>query len=177
MTGLPPQIILEVTRRCNYRCPFCYCVWHENKGKLPRELDTAAWKEIIAEVSARDAKSLLFTGGEALLRSDIDELLSYARKLFPQGDIELFTNGNSYNYGNWVSDEYTELVAKAKTLPGSAERDELLSSAEKLMFGEGGYPVAPVYFYTQTYCVNDAAVKNVGWTPLGYFMFHYATQE
>ncbi|MBQ1310439.1 MAG: peptide ABC transporter substrate-binding protein [Blautia sp.] len=91
--------------------------------------------------------------------------------------IELFTNGNSYNYGNWVSDEYTELVAKAKTLPGSAERDELLSSAEKLMFGEGGYPVAPVYFYTQTYCVNDAAVKNVGWTPLGYFMFHYATQE
>lgn len=94
MTGLPPQIILEVTRRCNYRCPFCYCVWHENKGKLPRELDTAAWKEIIAEVSARSVKSLLFTGGEALLRPDIDELLSYARDLLPQGDIELFTNGS-----------------------------------------------------------------------------------
>ena len=94
MTDLPPQIILEVTRHCNYRCPFCYCVWHEQTGKLPRELDTAAWKEIIAECAARGVKSLLFTGGEALLRPDIDELLSYARKLLPQGEIDIFTNGS-----------------------------------------------------------------------------------
>ena len=94
MTGVPPQIILEVTRHCNYRCPFCYCVWHEAKGKLPRELDTAAWKEIIAECFARSVKSFLFTGGEALLRPDIEELLSYTRKLLPQGDIEIFTNGS-----------------------------------------------------------------------------------
>ena len=94
MTGLPSQIILEVTRRCNYRCPFCYCVWHEKTGRLPRELDTAAWKEIIAECAERGVRSLLFTGGEALLRPDIEELLSYARKLFPQGDIEIFTNGS-----------------------------------------------------------------------------------
>ena len=91
--------------------------------------------------------------------------------------IELFTNGNSYNYGNWVSDEYTDLVQQAKALPGSQERDDLLAEAEKLMFGEGGYPIAPIYFYTVTYCVDDAAVQNVGWTPLGYFLFNYATQE
>ena len=94
----------------------------------------------------------------------------------PQTYIELFANGNSYNYGNWVNDEYTELVQQAKDLPGGAERDELLSSAEKMMFGEGGYPIAPIYFYTVTYCVNDD-VKNVGWTPLGYFLFNYATQD
>ena len=93
----------------------------------------------------------------------------------PQTYIELFANGNSYNYGNWVNDEYTELVQQAKDLPGGAERDELLSSAEKMMFGEGGYPIAPIYFYTVTYCVNDD-VKNVGWTPLGYFLFNYATK-
>ena len=94
MTVLPPQIILEVTRHCNYRCPFCYCVWHERTGRLPRELDTAAWKEIIAECAARGVRSLLFTGGEALLRPDINDLLTHARKLLPQGDIELFTNGS-----------------------------------------------------------------------------------
>ena len=93
----------------------------------------------------------------------------------PQTYIELFANGNSYNYGNWVNDEYTELVQQAKDLPGGEERDELLSSAEKMMFGEGGYPIAPIYFYTVTYCVNDD-VKNVGWTPLGYFLFNYATK-
>ncbi len=95
----------------------------------------------------------------------------------PQTYIELFANGNSYNYGNWVNDEYTELVQQAKALPGGEERDELLSSAEKMMFGEGGYPIAPIYFYTVTYCINDDAVKNVGWTPLGYFLFNYATKD
>lgn len=94
MTELPQQIILEVTRRCNYHCPFCYCVWHEHAGKLPRELDTAAWKGIIAECVARGVQSFLFTGGEVLLRPDIEELLSCARKLLPQGDIEIFTNGS-----------------------------------------------------------------------------------
>ena len=94
MTGLPSQIILEVTRRCNYRCPFCYCTWHELDEKPPRELGTAAWREIIAECAARGVRSLLFTGGEALLRPDIYELLAHARKLLPQGDIEIFTNGS-----------------------------------------------------------------------------------
>ena len=108
MTRLPPQIILEVTRHCNYRCPFCYCVWHEQTGRLPRELDTAAWEEIIAECVARGAKSLLFTGGEALLRPDIDELLSYARKLLPQGEIDIFTNGSG------VTDERLRWLKRKK---------------------------------------------------------------
>jgi oligopeptide transport system substrate-binding protein len=90
--------------------------------------------------------------------------------------LELFAKGNSYNYGNWVSDEYTELIDQAKALPGCEERDTLLAEAETLMFGEGGYPIAPLYFYTQTYCINDDAVQNVGWTPLGYFLLNYATQ-
>ena len=99
--------------------------------------------------------------------ADYDDAITY---------IELFTNGNSYNYGNWVNDEYTNLVNEAKKLPGSTERDDLLAQAEELMFGEGGYPVAPLYFYVQQYCLKNN-IKNVGWTPLGYFLFTYATQE
>ncbi len=87
--------------------------------------------------------------------------------------IELFTNGNSYNYGNWVNDEYTDLVAQAKALPGGEERDALLVEAEKLMFGEGGFPIAPIYFYVQQYCINDS-MTHAAWTPLGYFLFTYA---
>ena len=99
--------------------------------------------------------------------ADYDDAITY---------IELFTNGNSYNYGNWESDEYTDLVNQAKALPGGAERDELLAQAEKVLFGEGGWTVSPIYFYTQQYCINDK-VKNVGWTPLGYFMFDQAVVE
>ena len=86
--------------------------------------------------------------------------------------IELFTNGNSYNYGEWENDEYTDLVNQAKALPGGAERDELLAKAENLLFAEDGWTVCPLYFYTQQYCLKN--LKNVGWTPLGYFIFSYA---
>ena len=99
--------------------------------------------------------------------ADYDDAITY---------IELFTNGNSYHYGNWVSDEYTDLVNQAKTLPGGEERDALLTQAEELMFGEGGFPVAPIYFYVQQYCMKDY-IKNAGWTPLGYFLFTEATIE
>ena len=98
--------------------------------------------------------------------ADYDDAITY---------LELFTNGNTYNYGNWVNDEYTQLITDAKALPGGAERDALLVEAEKLMFGEGGYPIAPIYFYVVTYCINDT-VQNVGWTPLGYFLLTYASQ-
>lgn len=99
--------------------------------------------------------------------ADYDDAITY---------IELFTNGNSYNYGNWVSDEYTELVNQAKALPGGEERDALLVQAEQTLFGEGGWTVCPLYFYTQTYCISEN-VKNVGWTPLGYFLFDQAVVE
>jgi len=99
--------------------------------------------------------------------ADYDDAITY---------IELFTNGNSYNYGEWVSDEYTDLVNQAKALPGGEERDELLAQAEKVLFGEGGWTVCPVYFYTQQYCINPS-LKGVGWTPLGYFVFDQAVME
>ena len=91
---LPPHIILEVTRRCNYRCPFCYCVWHEFPELARPALGTAAWKTIIAECVDRGVRSFLFTGGEALLRRDIRELLDHARRLLPDGEICLFANGS-----------------------------------------------------------------------------------
>ena len=96
--------------------------------------------------------------------ADYDDAITY---------IELFTNGNSYNYGEWVSDEYTDIVNQAKALPGGEERDALLAEAEKVLFGEDGWTVCPVYFYTQQYCINPS-LKGVGWTPLGYFMFDQA---
>lgn len=90
--------------------------------------------------------------------------------------IELFTNGNSYNYGNWVNDEYTALIAEIKSMPGGAERDAKMQQAEEMLFAEGGFTVCPLYFYTQNYCIKPG-IKNVGWTPLGYFQMHHATQE
>lgn len=87
--------------------------------------------------------------------------------------LELLTNGNSYNYGLWVSDDYTAAVTSAKSLPGGAERDAYLYQAEYIMFSEGGFPVAPIYYYTNPYCLANG-VGNVWYTPFGHFMFIYA---
>lgn len=99
--------------------------------------------------------------------ADYDDAITY---------VELFTNDNSYNYGHWVNDEYTSLIEEIKTLPDGEERDAKLEEAENMLFAEGGFPVCPLYFYVQPYCLAGETA-NVGWTPLGYFNFVNATEN
>ena len=47
MTTLPKRMILEVTKRCNYRCSYCYCIWHERPDLVGDELDAQGWRDII----------------------------------------------------------------------------------------------------------------------------------
>ena len=90
--------------------------------------------------------------------------------------LELMVTGASYNYGLYSNENFDKMLVDAKAkLPGE-ERDALLYSAEETLFGEGGFPVAPIYYYTQLYC-KDASIDNVGFTSLGYFFFQYATKK
>ena len=91
---LPAQMTLEVTRLCNYQCPYCYCVWHEFPESVGPDLDTAAWKRLIDRCVRNGVNSLLFSGGEALLRDDIRDLLDYAVHKDAQVNVSLFTNGS-----------------------------------------------------------------------------------
>ena len=91
---LPSRMMLEVTKRCNYQCPYCYCVWHEVPGSVGAELDTAEWKRLIRACVRKGVKSILFSGGEALIRGDIRELLDHAVHLDSNLKVSLFTNGS-----------------------------------------------------------------------------------
>ncbi|MBR0135625.1 MAG: peptide ABC transporter substrate-binding protein [Clostridia bacterium] len=86
--------------------------------------------------------------------------------------LELFTNDNSYNYGVWKSDAYTAKIAAAKKMAGGADRDANMIEAEKIMFSEGGFPMAPIYYYTNVFCLKG--YSNVMYTPFGHFLFMYA---
>jgi len=79
VTELPRRLSLEVTARCNYACPFCYCVWHERPELAGPELGTEEWGAILEECARRGVKEVQFTGGEPLLRDDLDELIDRAR--------------------------------------------------------------------------------------------------
>ena len=85
---------LELTAKCNFRCPYCYCVWHEYPALAKPELDAARWKTILDKCAADGIDDILFTGGEALLRNDLFDILGYARRVLPKAKFSLFTNAS-----------------------------------------------------------------------------------
>ena len=90
----PQHMTLELTAKCNFRCPYCYCVWHEYPALAKHELDAAGWKAVLEKCAADGVDDVLFTGGEALLRRDLWGILDSARRLLPQARLSLFTNAS-----------------------------------------------------------------------------------
>ena len=88
--------------------------------------------------------------------------------------LELMVTGNSYNYGLYSDEAFDTAISTAKASLAGADRDALLYQAEETLFGEGGFPVCPIYYYTNMYCMNG--LTNVGYTGMGYFFFWYAQQ-
>lgn len=94
MMRFPRHMTLELTAKCNFRCPYCYCLWHEFPALGTPELDTAGWKAVLDRCAADGVEDILFTGGEALLRPDLFPILTYARRRLPHADLSLFTNAS-----------------------------------------------------------------------------------
>lgn len=90
--------------------------------------------------------------------------------------VDMFVTGGSYNYSNWSNPEYDALIAEIKTMPGGAERDAKMVEAERMIFGEDGFCITPLYFYSQPYALGEGITEAL-WTPLGYFIFTYATAK
>ncbi|HOF06233.1 MAG TPA: radical SAM protein [Syntrophales bacterium] len=76
--GYPGHPVWEVTTACNLRCIHC----HAGSGKPdPHELSTDEGKRLIDELAGMDEfRTLIFTGGEPLVREDIYELLRHAQQ-------------------------------------------------------------------------------------------------
>jgi len=77
--GFPIHPVWEITTACNLRC--CHC--HATAGSpSPGELSTAEGKKLLEEIAALDEfRTIVFSGGEPLVRQDIWELLEHARRL------------------------------------------------------------------------------------------------
>jgi oligopeptide transport system substrate-binding protein len=86
--------------------------------------------------------------------------------------LELMVTGNSYNYGLYSDNAFDKAIKDAKATPAGPDRDKALYSAEETLFGEGGFPVCPIYYYTNMYC--NKTIKNIGYTSMGYYFFQYA---
>lgn len=80
-------VLLEVTRRCDLRCAYCFA-----DGALP-EPTLSELKRAVSDIYEKGKAPLLqLSGGEPTLRDDLAELVAYASELgFPY--IQLNTNG------------------------------------------------------------------------------------
>ena len=79
-TVKPPfWLLAELTYRCPLHCVFCSNP--VDYARHDQELDTATWKRVLAEARALGAVQLGFSGGEPLLRDDLEELVEHARGL------------------------------------------------------------------------------------------------
>ena len=75
----PLWLLAELTYKCPLHCVFCSNpVDHAGHGD---EMDTASWKRVLAEARALGAVQLGFSGGEPLLRDDLEALVAHARGL------------------------------------------------------------------------------------------------
>lgn len=84
--NLPTNVMLEVTHRCNLRCVHCYVV---PDGRP--ELSVEEIRRILREAADEGGLYLTLTGGEAVLRSDLMEIIAAAREL--NFFVRMFTNG------------------------------------------------------------------------------------
>lgn len=85
---LTKRTVLDVGRKCNSDCKFCYYKGLHNKDNLPIQ----KLKERLNKAKSYGIDSIEFTGGEPAFRSDIFELINYAKKLgFKR--LAIITNG------------------------------------------------------------------------------------
>lgn len=75
----PLWLLAEVTYRCPLHCVFCYNP--VDYAKEHRELSTEDWKRVLRESRALGAAQLGLSGGEPLLREDLEEITREARSL------------------------------------------------------------------------------------------------
>ncbi len=73
----PKNIDINLTAKCNLACTFCWGPDH----LMDDGLTTRDWFFTLAFFRAFGTRSVVFTGGEPLLRKDLAQILSYAKSI------------------------------------------------------------------------------------------------
>lgn len=75
----PYTLVAELTYRCPLRCP--YCSNPTDHARRADVLDTAAWLSVFEQAETLGVVQVHLTGGEPLVRHDLEPLVERARRL------------------------------------------------------------------------------------------------
>jgi radical SAM protein with 4Fe4S-binding SPASM domain len=84
----PLRVFIDITHKCNLKCKHCFT---DSGRHNPQELTTENIFRLIDQMREGGTFLLSIAGGEPLLRSDIFQIIKYARKNFI--DVSITTNG------------------------------------------------------------------------------------
>jgi MoaA/NifB/PqqE/SkfB family radical SAM enzyme len=126
----PEMIQIMLTSRCNIRCRICD-VW---KQQFANEMTTDEVKSLIDQALDIGVKTIYFTGGEALLRPDILELVNYAA----HPGIITTVNTN----GSLVTAELAEKIVASKLNNITFSIDGASAETHNLIRGKGVFEKA-----------------------------------
>ena len=90
------SVIYEVTARCNLRCGHCYNVWKGQESYEAGELDTEKSLVLIRKaIKESRCENFTFTGGEPLLRTDLERLVAEASRRCHH--VNIISNGTLFD--------------------------------------------------------------------------------
>ena len=146
---------VSVTDRCNFRCPYCMPaeIYGDRYQFLPRD-DLLSFEEIerLAGIMARlGAVKVRVTGGEPLVRSDIEKLVAMLARLDGIEDLTMTTNG-------YLLPRKAEGLKEAGLHRLSISLDSLDEEVFKKMNGRG--------FGVDKVLEGISAAENAGFSPL-----------
>lgn len=106
MTNLK-MLHLELTSKCNARCPEClrnyYGTSFVRPGLVETELSLDSLDKILSDNKLKDLKKLLINGnyGDIVMHSKPLEAIELCRSKFPKAEIKLHTNGGALKESFW----------------------------------------------------------------------------
>lgn len=102
---IPNEIVLELTKKCNLSCEFCF---NEQGFNNHNEIKLSDIFKVLDDISKSGVKAVRFTGGEPFLREDLQEILKKAKSLGLY--VILNTNGFLINEVNKRIFNYVDLA-------------------------------------------------------------------
>ncbi|HEV3276653.1 MAG TPA: radical SAM protein [Terriglobia bacterium] len=147
----PYAAVFYATHKCNLDCSYCT---QKEPDVFSDELPTRETLDLL-RIIRRETDSILFTGGEPLLRADIEQLAAAARRDLKFRSVLLVTNGTLLHkrqglfdslHGLIVSlDSLTPLAGEPESKPGNVARVlENLQLARRQMPKPGDVTISSV---------------------------------
>jgi pyrroloquinoline quinone biosynthesis protein E len=81
LTDLPLTLIAELSYKCPLHCPYCSNPLEIGSDHYRGELSTEEWARVLREARSLGVLQLGLTGGEPLVRKDLEQIVAVSREL------------------------------------------------------------------------------------------------